>query len=1122
MLTIYKASAGAGKTFALAYEFIKILLGLKDKETGRYVLNSNKYSPTRHRIPCRHSALLAITFTNAATDEMKKRIIGHLDALTGRNPENTSPYTEKLIKEYGCTKEELQQAAMQALSELLYDFNSFNVSTIDSFFQTVLRTFSREIDHQGDYALALDPEEPIRQAIALTLDELNYSQTPQSERMLKWIETVVMDNMSNGTYYNIFNRNGWLLNDFVGTMNRAMNETYYVYSDAIEEYLAEPERIRRFRKGLAEHSNAAILPAVEAAKRLKAFAQNIGADESVFKSIGSRISTCLGDMRFKSDAFKPKAFTDRAEFTVNEFFKNADIKFYGENALAGALPDIELFCTELPKALELQNFFKALIKATDFLEFIGFARRKLEEYLRGDNCVLLADTGELLSRIISDAEMPFIYERMGMKLKNLLIDEFQDTSKMQWHNLKPLFANSLATDNDCLIIGDEKQAIYRFRNSDSEILSSQVTADFPDKHTLRGHKEEDNTNRRSASDIVRFNNALFSTINLDPEHYRNVEQAVAENHKDEPAYIKLRFTELDDMVQTLERTAQDILRQHDAGYRWRDIMILVRTTSDAKETVNYFTTNHPEIELLSSEALLLSSSSSVRAIVSMLKLVSRSYAGKKIAKDSAAPAYASRSEIDMMITRFNHYSSKGLSETDALHMALSENDDAAVQLKNGVDEIRSKNPTNLVALIEAIIALRLTPEMRQKEYAYIAAFQDLAIKHLESSNPSLSAFLDAYDRNEGKWAIQAPADLDAVKVMTIHRSKGLEAACIHLPFADWELCHGRNSLWVPTDGLAEKYGFDPEIVPPALRISVTEKSPLANPTYSPFYQIIADDRQAEIVDTLNLTYVAFTRATRELCAHIRTCRKGINISNVLSEAVDKIYNDGTLPFVLEEVDSDKCYTLGEPTKPEKKSTASDMVRCTEEYNVVFRDNTRELVSIDDIFADDDADGDESEKEIVDTKEPFGGTPEMAEASRRGLNLHAVLASMETQADLDRALGRMAARKTIDDDEAKSYRAELMRAFEAAGGYARMWFDDANKVYAERSFYDAPQGVTLRPDRIVVRPDGTVMIVDYKFTSEARQKHREQVNEYKKIVATLGYENIEAFLWYPLLDKIIKV
>ena len=477
--------------------------------------------------------------------------------------------------------------------------------------------------------------------------------------------------------------------------------------------------------------------------------------------------------------------------------------------------------------------------------------------------------------------MPFIYERLGMKLETLLIDEFQDTSHLQWHNLRPLVANSLAEGHDNLIIGDEKQAIYRFRNSDSELLGSIVqTRDFPDSHVLRGFSEADNTNHRSAGDIVRFNNGLFAALAgmMDASSYGNVAQATCEALDRTPAYIKVVFpaegAKLDDN-EVLADMCADIIRQHDeGGYRWRDILILTRTRDEAAEAVEYILTNHPEIKVLSSEALLLSSSPAVRSIMSMLKLVEGSYTDARPAPADDAPVYASNADIAMMITRFNYYTAEGYDSPDALRMALAGEEGAAATIEEEIRAIRAENPANLVALIDAIVSHKLGDSQRVAEHAYITALQDLAIKHLEGPDPSISAFVEAYNINLERWAIKASADIDAVEVMTVHKSKGLERDCVHIPFADWKLTHRSQSVWIPLDALQ---GFDPDIVPPVLRVNVSSASALRNPDVSPFAGIFERNETLERIENLNTAYVAFTRAARELCVHCNTTNIGATI-----------------------------------------------------------------------------------------------------------------------------------------------------------------------------------------------------------------------------------------------------
>lgn len=1117
MLTIYKASAGSGKTFTLAYEYIKTLLGIKLHGQGRYCLNSDRYAPGGHRYPRRHAAILAITFTNAATDEMKSRIVRQLDMLA--DPSAQTPYTAMLLAEFGCTEAELRHAATKALAELLYDYGAFNVSTIDSFFQNVLRTFSREIDHQGDFELTIDRKDTLRQAISLMLDELNTEGSTKAPALYKWIRDYVLGNLDSGGRYNFFNRDGKILSDLSDTVDRAMDETFSGFADAIEQYLSDPERPEAFRKVLVDKMAHAFDACAALAERLEAIRLAHGMPDKAYGSLAARLATAMErPKKIGATVLKIKVFEKSPDsLCEDDFFTKAIRKAYPA-AVAEATSLLIDFVAEFPRAIGRRGIYAELLDALGTLRFIGHARSTLERYLRESNMVLISDTGDLLRRIISDAEMPFIYERLGMKLTNLLIDEFQDTSPLQWHNLKPLVANSLATDNDSLIIGDEKQAIYRFRNSDSELLGSRVqTADFPDSHVLRGSAPSDNTNHRSAGDIVRFNNALFGHIATDigAAHYGNVAQAVSPGLDTTPAYIRLTFNGNDKEGDAFifEDMAREILRQHADGYNWRDILILVRRRSEARRVVEFLTTNHPEIRLLSSEALLLSSSSAVRAIVSMLKLVARSYEGKSATRGDDSPVYATKGDIEMMITRFNHYSSQGYDCMGALALAMEEGADASDYINSQVDVIRAENPANLVALIEAVAAHRLSAEQRTAEYAYIAALQDLAVKHLDGPDPSLASFLAEYDRNEQKWAILAPSSLDAVEVMTVHKSKGLERACVHIPFAGWELTHNRTGLWIDMSGFDE---FDSDIVPPAMRVDVSAASPLRNPAISPVADAIAADILAETVDNLNASYVAFTRASRELSVHCGADGIGDNIRR----AFDAILADGDLPFVPD--DSGECYVLGVPTSPASKDISGNGTIEAGEYPVTFRDDTRDLVSIDDILAADDDLGDDEAKEIVDAAAPFAGTPEMQLASRRGQNLHAVLASMRTIADMEPALRRHCARAGINADEMESYRAELLHAFEVAGDQVRQWFDPANSIFPERSIYDPRTGVTSRPDRVAVRPDGTVAVVDYKFTTEARASHRRQVEAYRTLLHALGHNHVDAFLWYPLLDKIIKV
>lgn len=1130
MLTIYKASAGSGKTFTLAFEYVKLLLGVKLTDgTDTYVLNNPRYTGAPRRV-CRHRGILAITFTNAATEEMKSRIVRELALLAS---DGRSDYRGRLVELFGCTPDELRAAAAQALSEMLYDYGNFNVSTIDSFFQSVLRTFSREIDHQGDYELSLNLDDVVAQAVSLMLDDLNYGRDSGMARLNSWIRRYVMTRLDQGGSYNFFNRAGRMLASVSKAVSKALaDETYTTRAAAFRRYIADPALIQEFERQLDSRIQALIVPVRMAAEAFVAYADGAGIPCNVYSApFRARVDKAVADAGSLTAAdFGLAIFRMLCdEPVIDKFYVKSRVKTVKH--LGGALDRaFELACafaqTAVPAVAEASVL--AAIKASlPLLEFIGLTENYMQKFLRDSNMVLISDTGELLKRIISDAELPFIYERLGMRLDSLLIDEFQDTSHLQWHNLRPLVANSIAEGHDSLIIGDEKQAIFRFRNSDSELLGHLVgMRDFPDTHTLRGDKPSENTNYRSAGAIVRFNNTLFRRIaaGLRAGCYGNVVQAVSARHADTPAYIRLQLLDEKTMDRDgiFERMAQDINRQHAAGYHWHDILILVRSRDDAKAIAEFLMYRHPEIKLLSSEALLLSSSSAVRSIIGMLKLVERSYRAPAEVGERRDVQYASRSDIEMMISRFAYYRGEGFDASGALELALGEAADAGDSLQREVLAIRAENPANLVALIEAVVAHKIPEAQRRAEYAYIAALQDLAVKHCDGADPSLASFLAEYDRNSGVWAIKASSKLDAVEIMTVHKSKGLERACVHMPLAGWKLRRNTEDIWLPLDnGLP---GFDPAIVPPLLRITTSKNNVLRTASSSPFAAILEQNERDIESDNLNLAYVAYTRASRELSVYCSESNIGKWFADAISapDTSEETENPSLMPISQYYDPATRTFEYGEPTVCEGGTAEAYESPDAGEYHVVCRDDARELTAIDDILGEDPDIGGEEDKEITDGDPASFADSAMAEAARRGQNLHAVLASVRTRDRLPEAVSRLALRLALPDAEARGYLAELEAAFDRGGDLVASWFRPENKVFAERAIYLPATGETFRPDRVVVTPDGRVTVVDYKFTTEARESHRRQVELYVSLMKRLGRENVEGFLWYPLLGLIINV
>ncbi|MDE5642424.1 MAG: UvrD-helicase domain-containing protein [Muribaculaceae bacterium] len=1136
-LTIYKASAGSGKTYTLALEYIKLLLGVKNAETGSYCLNSEKYCRLRQK--SRHAHILAITFTNKATEEMKERIVNELNALSQVPQPGTrdANYAGTLTSMFGCTRDELANAARLALNELLFDYSHFNVSTIDSFFQTVLREFAREVDRQGDFEVELDDSIAVGNGVSMMLDDLNYGNPVNGSRMQSWIYDYMLNRIRESGRHNLLDRSSSLFSGLVDFVCKSCGEDYKEYANELQKYLADPARLRNFRsqvKAVIERQTDTLR------QRARDVVSALALDDyntDVLKSIGSYLNAIISGEEPSAKGLELKAmqallsgdYDEKTIFTASKCRSTgkgkSKITVYPS---AGTCVCLEAFAHEYQKTYVTAGTLRPALPAADNLEFLGFALNYIEQFRRDNNLILLSDTNDLLGKIISDDEAPFIYERLGVFLNHYLIDEFQDTSRMQWKNLRPLVSSGIHDRHDSLIIGDEKQAIYRFRNSDSSMLHHTVAdEDFPQLNSVKGSAPGENTNYRSAPDVVRFNNTVFARMarNLAVEGFENVVQTLPERKEPESdAYI--RFSAPENVEAALDTMASDILRQQDSGYQWRDIAILVRTRREAATVVEFLRKSYPQISVLSEEALYLRNSSSVKLISGMLRLLDRA-----CADDTDATRRSGKTDTIAMISRFDYYIGEGATPVDALHMALGDNVDRA-EMNSAISRLRDMHASSLVSVVEQIIHQRIPPKQRRSEAAFICAFQDMVTDYCKRYPDSIHDFVKWYDKTGKHRALPAAPDIDAVQVMTVHKSKGLEWDCVHIPMATWPMVKETERWFHP------KYPAIPaEITPPILLVKTSQ---LFDSDDSPYRDEYRMERQAQLTDNLNTTYVAFTRAARELIISAPCDRFG-KISNVGKDIMDSLTlpladnerNSGLLIDTAANFTGESTMEIGRPTmadsgKAEKKSgdRNTPAVIDLEDYCVFERDDTRELVSFPDITTElgkisDDGPEDIAARDIVDPVPPGCRGEELEQrrkAARRGILLHAVMAEMNSRHDLDSALQRISTAIALDPAATEEIRALLKPAIDSADSRIDRWFDPQGRLLSEQSIL-MPDGTVLRPDRIVIHSDGSVDLVDYKFTSAMRNSHQHQLRDYCLMLRDMGYSKVCGHLWYPLLGKI---
>jgi len=1088
LLNIYRASAGSGKTHRLTGDFISLLFSRENERTYRKIL--------------------AVTFTNKATDEMKSRILKELYALsTGQK----SDYRADLMTKYKLTEEAVDHRARKILIAILHDYSSFSISTIDKFFQQVIRAFAREIGVQGGYNLELDSETTLQLSIDNLFHDLNLEDNKQ---LLTWLTNFAEERIEQSESWNPRKNMEDLGKEiFKESYQNKAEETNRKLHD--REFLtAYRAKLRRIQSDFDEKVKAQV-------KKMLLLIENAGLTTDSFKygkaSGMSNLHKMLsGDytpgVRFRASAESVEnCYTAK---TTPKAIVAAIEEIYISGLQQGMLQLIDWFENDLV----FYNSARIILKNINTLGILSDLAMQIKKLTDEQNSMLISDTNMLLNRIIDNSDTPFVYEKTGINIDHFMIDEFQDTSVLQWKNFLPLITNSLAAENFNLVVGDVKQSIYRWRNSDWKLLDERVLNDFRPEQLTEISLD---TNWRSDKNIIAFNNDFFQVASLLLQHklnaalepvlgvYPELEKHThrilhAYNHlKQETSpkagvgQVKIEFIDRNENEdgwknESLKRLPALLENLQERGYQPGDVAILVKKNAEASEVIHTLLSYKASEQaregfsynVMGSEGLLIGSASSVRFILSILKVLFNP--ADAISRTVLNFEYA-RASLKLSANDALHACFASATESGSIsHLFSNEQNKALKQVKNA----------SVYDLVEKIITLFGLGSW-YNETAFVQGFQDAVFKFTTGKNTDIYSFIKWWDTAGYKQSISTPENDDAFRVMTIHKSKGLDFKVVIIPFCDWDLSKTKgnlkNILW--TEPQHEPFNELP-------LLPVEYSSKLAQSIFAPQY---FDELMHQFIDNLNVAYVAFTRAKHELICMAPAPEKepeSIEKVSSLSALMQTVFSNklGTTSALNTHFDAaNSAFVLGSETQSNtQKSTANEAVEKISSYRSSTPTGRLQLRNI--------------------STDAWLEGQDMTESNLNlGTIMHGILQNIRFKTDSETAIENCIRSGKINTTEAEKVREMLDKFWQQPE--TEVWFSEENKILNEAVII-TPGAKLYRPDRVVINGNKAI-VVDYKFGEAEKESYMKQVRNYMQLIAEMGYE-VEGFLSYITLGRTLKV
>lgn len=1080
-LTIYKASAGSGKTFTLSVEYIKLLI--KDPQSYR--------------------STLAVTFTNKATEEMKLRILSQLYGIWKLLPDSKS-YIDKIKEDLDVTEEYMSERAGIALHNIVHNYSYFRIETIDSFFQSVLRNLARELDLTANLRIELNDYQIERNAV----DELINSLDENSE-LLTWIMEYIRENMDDDKDWNV-----------IGNIKRfgenIFREYYKTNSKKLNERLLEEGFFKQYTTKLRQMRNEA---EVEMQNEAAQFFDALNHNGIEIDDLNNGKNGPAGYfIKIKKGIYNNTIVTKRLQKVLDEGSESSWVKqkssketqdIVRELANSTLTPLVHHAEDVRQKNWYIYGSAVLTLRHLNQLRLLNSIENKVRMMNVEQNRFLLSDTHTLLHSLIRDTDSPFIFEKIGNYLENIMIDEFQDTSTVQWQNFKVLLEECMShgEQQGNLIVGDVKQSIYRWRSGDWRMLNN-IEREFPYLNSMLNVCSLD-TNYRSSRRVITFNNAFFKRASeleyadqksstpdtSSPEQLKKAYSDVAQkvpSFRDNHGYVSINLLPNEDYrQQALQKTAEAVSLLLDSGANYSDIAILVRSNDIIQLIAEFFANELPDVKIVSDEAFRLDSSVSVNIIVNAMLWLT--HPDNILAKAYIAKAYQT------------YVLEKNEQETNKL-LATAEGIDSALPCAL-IDKRNDLLTMPIFELAEQIYTLFNIGNIKGED-AYLYAFYDALTDFIANNTADIDSFVEEWNDSIAAKTIQASA-IDGIRIITIHQSKGLEFEHVVIPFCDWTLEKG-NTIWCTPQ--VEPYNELP-LIPVDF-----SASQMKGTIYEFDYN---EEHLQNCVDNLNLLYVAFTRAASSLFV---IAQRGTPSSRsyIVEQAITDIKLEGSS---LDGDPSDKkaelLFSYGEleivETKAKKKSDNIftpevenmnvDMATFSNKVEFKQSNKSRDFVADDDENTDDD---DRKQLSYIKT----------------GKILHYLFSTINTTDDIDTSLAQLEMDGLIEESDTNIKRLRDMLHKRFSNRQVADWFSSRWTLFNECTIldYDAATDTVRehRPDRVMKdEKTGEVVIVDFKFGSP-RPEYVEQVNRYKALTQNMGYPNVKGYLWFVYSNRIEEV